>query len=82
VYARSLMVFIAGSALCRLATSMTEPILFRVLQGVGGGDPPGGQVMLADAAGSMRMGRVISIVIVRRLLAPILGRDDRRFGRR
>ena len=48
--------------------------MFRVLQGVGGGMLlPIGQLMLAEAAGPKRMGRVMSIVAVPMMLAPILG---------
>ena len=68
------MLFTAGSALCGLASSVTELIVFRVLQGVGGGMIlPIGQMMMADAAGPKRMGRVMSIVAVPAMLAPILG---------
>src|SRR5689334_2304834 len=37
VYVLSLVLFTAGSALCGLATSANELILFRVIQGIGGG---------------------------------------------
>ncbi len=48
--------------------------MFRVLQGVGGGMIlPVGQLMMAEAAGPKRMGRVMSIVAVPAMLAPILG---------
>jgi EmrB/QacA subfamily drug resistance transporter len=74
VYLVSLVLFTAGSALCGLATSTTELILFRVLQGVGGGMlMPIGQLMMAEAAGPKRMGRVMSIAAVPVMLAPILG---------
>ena len=74
VYLVSLVLFTAGSALCGLATSTTELIVFRVLQGVGGGMIlPIGQLMMAEAAGPKRMGRVMSIVAVPAMLAPILG---------
>ncbi|HEY1539084.1 MAG TPA: DHA2 family efflux MFS transporter permease subunit [Solirubrobacteraceae bacterium] len=74
VYLVSLVLFTAGSALCGLATSATELIFFRVLQGVGGGMIlPIGQLMMAEAAGPKRMGRVMSIVAVPAMLAPILG---------
>ncbi|MBV9799700.1 MAG: DHA2 family efflux MFS transporter permease subunit [Solirubrobacterales bacterium] len=74
VYLVSLVLFTAGSALCGLATSTTELILFRVLQGVGGGMIlPIGQLMMAEAAGPKRMGRVMSMVAVPAMLAPILG---------
>jgi EmrB/QacA subfamily drug resistance transporter len=74
VYIVSLVLFTAGSALCGLATDTTQLIIFRVLQGVGGGMIlPVGQLMLAEAAGPKRMGRVMSIVAVPMMLAPILG---------
>jgi EmrB/QacA subfamily drug resistance transporter len=45
-----------------------------VIQGVGGGMIlPIGQLMMAEAAGPQRMGRVMSIVAVPAMLAPILG---------
>ena len=74
VYIISLVLFTLGSALCGLATSTTELIVFRVLQGIGGGMIlPIGQLMMAEAAGPERMGRVMSIVAVPAMLAPILG---------
>jgi EmrB/QacA subfamily drug resistance transporter len=74
VYLVSLVLFTAGSALCGLANSTTELIVFRVIQGIGGGMIlPIGQLMMADAAGPERMGRVMSIVAVPAMLAPILG---------
>jgi EmrB/QacA subfamily drug resistance transporter len=74
VYLTSLVLFVAGSALCGFATSSTELIFFRVLQGIGGGMIlPIGQLMMAEAAGPKRMGRVMSIVAVPAMLAPILG---------
>jgi EmrB/QacA subfamily drug resistance transporter len=74
VYLVSLVLFTAGSALCGFATSTTELIVFRVLQGLGGGMIlPIGQLMMAEAAGPKRMGRVMSIVAVPAMLAPIFG---------
>ena len=74
VYITSLILFTLGSALCGTATSTNELILFRVLQGIGGGMIlPIGQLMMAEAAGPERMGRVMSIVAVPAMLAPILG---------
>jgi EmrB/QacA subfamily drug resistance transporter len=74
VYILSLVLFTAGSALCGLATDTTQLIIFRVLQGMGGGMIlPLGQLMLAEAAGPKRMGRVMSVVAIPMMLAPILG---------
>jgi EmrB/QacA subfamily drug resistance transporter len=74
VYLLSLVLFTAGSALCGVAGSTTALIVFRVIQGAGGGMlMPIGQMMMADAAGPERMGRVMSVVAVPAMLAPILG---------
>src|SRR5437016_865544 len=74
VYLVSLVLFTAGSALCGVAASTTELVIFRVLQGAGGGMIlPIGQLMMAEAAGPKRMGRVMSVVAVPAMLAPILG---------
>jgi len=74
VYLVSLTLFTLGSALCGLAASTNELILFRVLQGVGGGMiMPVGQLILADTAGPKAMGRVISVTGVPTMLGPILG---------
>jgi EmrB/QacA subfamily drug resistance transporter len=74
VWLVSLVLFVAGSALCGFATSIDELIVFRVLQGLGGGMIlPVGQLMMADAAGPSRMGRVMSLVAVPAMLAPVLG---------
>ena len=74
VYLASIVLFTAGSVLCGLASSTSELIVFRVLQGVGGGMiMPLGQQVMAEAAGPKRMGRVMSIVAVPVMLAPILG---------
>src|SRR5919198_3869706 len=70
----SLALFIAGSLLAGLSWSIGALIAFRVLQGLGGGMiMPLGQTILAQAAGPKRMGRVMSIVGVPMLLAPIAG---------
>ena len=74
VFLASLILFTVGSVLCGLATSSTEIILFRVLQGVGGGMiMPLAQLIMAHEAGPQRMGRVMSLVAVPMMLAPILG---------
>jgi MFS family permease len=57
-----------------LSWSIGALIAFRVLQGIGGGMiMPLGQTMLAQRAGSQRMGRVMSLIGVPMLLAPIAG---------
>jgi EmrB/QacA subfamily drug resistance transporter len=74
VYMVSLVLFTGGSALCAVATSTTTLVLFRVLQGAGGGMiMPVGQLIMAQVAGPKRMGRVMGIVAMPAMLAPILG---------
>src|SRR4051794_225635 len=70
----SVFLFLVGSVLCGLAWSTGSLILFRVLQGFGGGMiMPIGQAILAQAAGPQRMGRIMSVIGVPTLLGPILG---------
>jgi EmrB/QacA subfamily drug resistance transporter len=74
VYMTSLVLFTGGSALCAVAASTTSLVLFRVLQGAGGGMiMPVGQLIMAQVAGPKRMGRVMGIVTMPAMLAPILG---------
>jgi len=74
VYLTSLVLFTLGSALCAFATTTTELVLFRVLQGAGGGMiMPVAQLIMAQVAGPRRMGRVMGIVSMPAMLGPILG---------
>ncbi len=74
VYLISVVLFTLGSTLCGLASSSTSLILFRVLQGVGGGMiMPVAQMIMAEVAGPKRMGRVMGVVVMPAMLAPILG---------
>jgi EmrB/QacA subfamily drug resistance transporter len=66
--------FAIGSSLCALATSATELIAFRVLQGLGGGMlMPVGFILVAQSAGPQRVGRAFALIGVPILLGPILG---------
>jgi EmrB/QacA subfamily drug resistance transporter len=70
----SLALFMAGSLLAGLSWSVGALIAFRIVQGLGGGMiMPLGQSILAQAAGPQRMGRVMSVIGVPLLLAPIFG---------
>src|SRR5919198_1873397 len=74
IWLLSLLLFVAGSALAGSSWSIGSLIAFRVLQGLGAGMlMPVGQTILAQAAGPERMGRVMSVVYVPALLAPVLG---------
>jgi len=74
LYLIALVVFTAGSALCALATSSSELIAFRVVQGVGGGMlTPIGQMILVKAAGPRNLPKVMSFIGVPIVLAPVFG---------
>ena len=74
IYLTSLALFMVGSALCAVAWSAGALIAFRVLQGVGGGMiMPAVMTIMTKKAGPHRMGRVMGILGVPMLIAPILG---------
>src|SRR6201995_1477754 len=74
LYLIALVVFTAGSALCALATTSGELIAFRVIQGVGGGMlTPIGQMILVKAGGPKKMAKVMSVIGVPIVLAPVFG---------
>lgn len=70
----SLVVFIAGSVLCGAAWNVTALIVFRIIQGIGGGMIlPIGQIMLARKAGPDRMARAMGVAAIPAMLGPVLG---------
>jgi EmrB/QacA subfamily drug resistance transporter len=70
----SVVLFTLGSALCGAAWSTGSLVAFRVLQGLGGGMiMPIGQMVLARAAGPQQMGRVMGVIGVPMILAPVFG---------
>jgi EmrB/QacA subfamily drug resistance transporter len=74
IYMTSLVFFLIGSAASGLAWSAGSLIFFRVLQGIGGGMiMPAVMTILTKKAGPHRMGRVMGVLGVPMLLAPILG---------
>ncbi len=74
LYMTSIALFVVGSSLSGLAWSSGTIILFRVMQGLGGGMiMPAGMTILTKAAGPHRLGRVMAIIGVPMLLAPIAG---------
>ncbi|NUP76140.1 MAG: MFS transporter, partial [Nonomuraea sp.] len=74
VWLVSLVLFAAGSALSAAAWSVGSLVVFRALQGLGGGLLlPVGQTMLAQAAGPERMGRAMAAMSVPAMLVPVLG---------
>ncbi len=74
LYITALALFTLGSVLCATAWSIETLILFRVLQGLGGGMlMPLGMTIMTKAAGPHRMGRLMAILGIPMLLGPILG---------
>ncbi|MFJ9773147.1 DHA2 family efflux MFS transporter permease subunit [Kitasatospora sp. NPDC101157] len=70
----SVVLFVLGSALCGLAWSTGSLVVFRVLQGIGGGMiQPLGQAIMVQAAGPSRIGRVMGTLLFPISLAPVLG---------
>jgi EmrB/QacA subfamily drug resistance transporter len=74
VYLVSLVLFTAGSAACGLAGSLSSLVVFRVLQGAGGGMiMPLAMMIMAQVAGPQQMGKVMGVVSMPAMIAPILG---------
>src|SRR5438874_1532380 len=70
----SIAVFTIASALCGMATSLEQLILFRVLQGLaGGGLQPSSQGVLLDSFPPEKQGSAMTMFGVAALLAPIVG---------
>jgi EmrB/QacA subfamily drug resistance transporter len=70
----AIVVFTGASALCGLSTSLTQLIVFRVLQGVGGGMlTPVGMAMLYRTFPPSERVRLASILMVPTALAPAIG---------
>jgi EmrB/QacA subfamily drug resistance transporter len=74
LYLGSLVLFTLGSALSGLAWSAESLIGFRVLQGLGGGMiMPAVMTIVTRKAGPHRMGRIMGVLGVPMLIAPIIG---------
>jgi DHA2 family multidrug resistance protein len=70
----SIAVFTIASALCGMATSLGQIILFRVIQGLaGGGLQPSSQGVLLDAFPPEKQGAAQTMFGVAGLLAPVVG---------
>ncbi|GLY35059.1 multidrug resistance protein B [Amycolatopsis sp. NBRC 101858] len=74
LYMLAIVLFLAGSMLAGAAWNIETLIVFRVLQGFGGGMlMPCGMTILTRAAGPQRIGRVMAVLGVPMLLGPIGG---------
>ena len=73
-YLASVALFTASSAACGLATSLGQLILFRILQGIGGGGlQPVTQAVLVDTFPPEQQGSAQTLFGVSALIAPVLG---------
>jgi EmrB/QacA subfamily drug resistance transporter len=74
VYMWALVIFTVGSVLCGVATTSGQLIAFRALQGAGGGLlAPTGMTILVKAVGRDNLARVMSVIGVPMVLAPVFG---------
>ena len=74
LYLITIVLFTAASMLCGVSQNLAELILFRVIQGVGGGMlMPIGMTIILQAVGPQQMGRVMGIFGVPMLIAPAIG---------
>ncbi len=74
IYMTSLVLFTLGSIASGLSWSAESMIVFRVLQGIGGGlIMPTVMTIMTRKAGPQRMGRVMGVLGVPMLIAPIMG---------
>src|SRR5690349_1527797 len=70
----AVLLFTAGSALCASASSLELLVVFRVLQGLGGGMlMPLGMTIMTHKAGPQNVGRVMAILGIPMMLGPIGG---------
>ena len=74
LYLITIVTFTVASMLCGISQNLGELILFRVIQGVGGGMlMPIGMTIILQAVGPQNMGRVMGIFGVPMLIAPAIG---------
>ncbi|OBJ50352.1 DHA2 family efflux MFS transporter permease subunit [Mycobacterium sp. 1423905.2] len=70
----SVLAFTFGSLLCAMAPNILLLIVFRVVQGIGGGMlMPLGFMILTRVAGPRRLGRMMAVLGIPMLLGPICG---------
>ncbi len=74
VYLASLVLFIAGSALCGLAQTLPQVVLFRVLQGFGAGAlQPTEQAILRQTFPPREQGMAMALFAMAVMLGPAIG---------
>jgi len=73
-YMTCVLLFTISSALCGMATSLSQLVFFRVLQGMGGGGlQPSEQAILVDTFPPAKRGMAMAIYTIAILVAPVLG---------
>ena len=73
-YLASVFIFTVSSALCGFATSLEQLIVFRILQGLGGGGlQPVTQAVLVDTFPPEKQGAAQALFGISALVAPVLG---------
>lgn len=74
IFLLTILMFVLGSALCSLATNPTQLIIYRVIQGIGGGMvAPIGMAIVFRLAPRDKIGSIMGMLGVPMLLAPALG---------
>jgi EmrB/QacA subfamily drug resistance transporter len=74
VFIASVLAFTLGSLLCAIAPNILLLIIFRIVQGIGGGPlMPLTLTIMTREAGPNRLGRVMALGAIPLLLAPICG---------
>ncbi|MFP3989477.1 DHA2 family efflux MFS transporter permease subunit [Streptomyces sp. E11-3] len=74
IWLTALTLFLIGSIACGLAWNITSLIVFRIVQGIGGGlSMPILQTLLVQSAGKRQAARAMGAVGLPAVLAPILG---------
>jgi EmrB/QacA subfamily drug resistance transporter len=74
IYTASIIVFTLASVACGLATSTTELITFRAVQGAAGGlTMPIGQMILMRKSGPALMAKVMSTIGIPTIMMPVIG---------
>ena len=74
LYLLTMVMFTVASMLCGISQNLGELIVFRVIQGIGGGMlMPIGMTIILQAVGPQNMGKVMGIFGVPMLIAPAVG---------
>jgi len=74
VFMAAIVVFTASSVLCGLAHSLTELVLFRIVQGMGGAMmTPVGRVIVLKSVPKLQLVQAMNAITIPAVLGPLLG---------